>query len=226
MSVLVEIGQINRNAGVKDGIEFVAVGYVLVKINQRGDLVWGVDLISLQVRFQSVQLVWVCLPARDRRPVGRGKGVLDDLGIVLGIQNENVVLLRMRTIQTRQRLNRLDARCDPSCPSRQVGEGRRPQLPMLQVIYHTGFLKQVLSEGIHGIANARLSSPAHFCVRFQLDKFMARPSSPLCLHTSSETQAGKRVRDSKPNVSIASVPRMDELSDALTRLRRPSLNRL
>ena len=56
-----------------------------------------------------MQLVRVGFLAEDRRAVVVGERLLDRLGVVHEIEDEHVVLLRMRPVQPRERLHRLDA---------------------------------------------------------------------------------------------------------------------
>ena len=57
-----------------------------------------------------VQLIGIGLVGQDRRAVEVREGVTDGVGVVQKVQNEGVVLLRMRPVEARQRLHRLDAR--------------------------------------------------------------------------------------------------------------------
>ena len=56
-----------------------------------------------------MQLVRVGLLGEDRRAVVVGEGLLDRLGVVHEVEHEDVVLLRVRAVQARERLHRLDA---------------------------------------------------------------------------------------------------------------------
>ena len=74
------------------------------------DLRVGVDLVAVERRLEVVQLVRVGLLAQDRRPVVVGERLLDRVRVVHEVEHEDVVLLRVRAVQPRQRLHRLDAR--------------------------------------------------------------------------------------------------------------------
>ena len=56
-----------------------------------------------------MKLVRVCLLAQNRGAVVIGKRVLNDLCVVLEIEDEDIVLLRMGAVQTGERLHGFDA---------------------------------------------------------------------------------------------------------------------
>ncbi len=68
-----------------------------------------VHLITIQVGLEVVKLVRIRLFAQDRRPIVRLEGLPDRLGVVLEIEHERVVLLRVGAVQPRERLDGLDA---------------------------------------------------------------------------------------------------------------------
>ena len=55
-----------------------------------------------------MQFVGVRLLAEDRCPVVVRERLLDGIGIVPEVEHEHVMFLRVRPIETRQRLDRLD----------------------------------------------------------------------------------------------------------------------
>ena len=63
----------------------------------------------VQFRLERVKLVRVRLLAEDGGAVIVGKRLLDGLGVVLEIEDENIVLLRVRPVQAGERLHRFDA---------------------------------------------------------------------------------------------------------------------
>ena len=56
-----------------------------------------------------MELVGVGLVRQDRRAVEVGEGVADGFGVVQEVEHEDVVFLRVRPVQPRERLHRLDA---------------------------------------------------------------------------------------------------------------------
>ena len=69
-----------------------------------------VDLITIEAGLQVVQLVRIGFFAENRGSIVRFERRSDAPGIVHEVQHESVVLPRTRTVQSRDRLNRLDAR--------------------------------------------------------------------------------------------------------------------
>ena len=118
LPVLVELLFVDRDAGVEDGVELVAVGPTQVESHEPVDLRVGIHLsllgsvsslrIAAERGLEVVQLVGVRLLAEDRRPVVVGERLLEGIGIVHEVEHEHVVFLRVRPIETRQRLDRLD----------------------------------------------------------------------------------------------------------------------
>ena len=72
----------------------------------------GVDLSTIKVRLQVVQLVRVRLLRQDRRAVVVRERRLDGVGVVQEVEHEHVVLLGVRPVEARQGLHGLDARED------------------------------------------------------------------------------------------------------------------
>ena len=115
LPVLVELLPVDGDAGVEDRVEPVAVRAAEVQRHEFVDLRGGIDLVAVERGLQVVQLVRVGLLGEDRRAVVVGERLLDRVGVVHEVEHEHVVLLRVRAIQARQRLHRLDAREHP-CP--------------------------------------------------------------------------------------------------------------
>ena len=59
---------------------------------------------------QVVQLIGVGFVGEDRGAVVRLKRLADSIGVIGKVEDENIVLLRVRSIEARQRLHCLDAR--------------------------------------------------------------------------------------------------------------------
>ena len=57
LSVLVEFLPIDRDTGVEDGVELVAVGPTQVERHESGDVRGGIDLVAIERGFEVVQLV-------------------------------------------------------------------------------------------------------------------------------------------------------------------------
>ena len=104
----VELLLVDHDAGVEDGVEPVAVGPIQVECHEPVDLRVGIHLIAVERGLEVVQLIGVGLLAEDRRPVIVDEGFLDGIDIVHEVEHEHVVFLRVRPIETRQRLDRLD----------------------------------------------------------------------------------------------------------------------
>ena len=109
LAVLVQLAQVHRHAGIEDRIELVALGTAKVAPRQILYLLLGIDLSSVQVGLQVVQLVGVGLIGQDRRPVEVRERCADGVGVVQKVQHEHIVLLRVRPVEARQGLHRLDA---------------------------------------------------------------------------------------------------------------------
>ena len=69
-----------------------------------------IDLGIIQRRLQVVQLVRIGFLGQQRRAVIVLEGVGDRLAVVLEVEHEAVVLLRMRAVEARKSLHGLDAR--------------------------------------------------------------------------------------------------------------------
>ena len=100
----------SRHAGIEDRVELVAVGAAEIQLDQFIDLRSVVDLVAVERGLEIVQLVRVGLLAEDRRPVIVVERLLDRFRVVHEVEHEYIVLLRMRAVEPRQRLHRLDAR--------------------------------------------------------------------------------------------------------------------
>ena len=109
MAVLVQLAQVHRHAGIEDRIELVALGTAKVAQGQILYLLLGIDLSSVQVGLQVVQLVGVGLIGQDRRPVEVRERFADGVSVVQKVQHEHIVLLGVRPVEPRQGLHRLDA---------------------------------------------------------------------------------------------------------------------
>ena len=108
LPVLVELLLVDRDAGVEDGVEQVAVRSTQIERHEPVDLRVGIHLIAVEGGFEVVQHVGVRLLAEDRHPVVVSERLLDGIGMVREVEDEHVVFLRVRPIETRQRLDRLD----------------------------------------------------------------------------------------------------------------------
>ena len=73
------------------------------------DLRRRVDLRPIEVALEVVQLVGIRLVSQNRRAVKRLKRATDYVYVILEIQNEHVVFLRVCPVEARQGLDRLDA---------------------------------------------------------------------------------------------------------------------
>ena len=86
-----------------------AIGTAEIQLYELINLGGRIDLAALQLGLQVMQLVGIGLLRQNRRPVVVGKRLLDGVGIILKVENEYVVLLRVGAIQARQRLNCFDS---------------------------------------------------------------------------------------------------------------------
>src|SRR5207244_2599120 len=89
-------------------IDLVAICAGKEKIDKRLNLFPRIDLRITKRRPEIIELIWIGLFAQDGRAIVVGEGCDNRLGVVLKIKNENIVLLRMRAIESRQCLYRLD----------------------------------------------------------------------------------------------------------------------
>ena len=111
LAVLVELLLVDRHAGVEDRVELVAVRAAEVQLDELVDLRRRVDLAAVERRLQVVQLVRVGLLAEDRRAVVvRERRLRSCRCRSWKSSTKHVVLLRVRAVEPRERLHRLDAR--------------------------------------------------------------------------------------------------------------------
>ena len=110
LSILVEIGRVDRNAGVEDRVQRIAVSTAEEQLDQLADLLRRVHLVAVQLGLQVVQLVRVRFLAQHGGAVVIRESHGDRVAVVHEIQYERVGLQRMRSVQAREGLHRLDAR--------------------------------------------------------------------------------------------------------------------
>ena len=110
LAVLVEPVHVDRHAGIEDRVELVAVGAAEEQLHHLLHLLGRIDLRGIERRLQVVQLVRVGLLGEQRGAVVVLEGEGDRLAVVLEVEHEAVVLLRVRAVESRQGLHRLDAR--------------------------------------------------------------------------------------------------------------------
>ena len=109
LAVLVEPLHVDRHAGIEDRVELVAVRAAEEQLHQLLNLLRRIHLRGIQRRLQIVQLVGVGLLREQRGAVIVLEGERDRLAVVLEVEHEAVVFLRVRAIEPRQGLHRLDA---------------------------------------------------------------------------------------------------------------------
>ena len=100
---------VGRHTRIKDRIQLVAVGTGQVQVNQRAHLLRRVYLVPIEGGLQVVELVRVGFLAEHRGPVVIRERFGDRLRVVLEIEHEYVVLMRVGTVEARERLYRFDA---------------------------------------------------------------------------------------------------------------------
>ena len=86
-----------------------AVGTAEVQLHELVDAHVVVDLVAVEVGLEIMQLVGVGLLSEQRRAVVILEGKGDPVAVVLEVEHEAVVLLRVRAVQARQGLHRLNA---------------------------------------------------------------------------------------------------------------------
>lgn len=110
LPVLVEAVVVSGDASIEDRIELIAISAREIQTNELVNLGRIVDLIPVQRGLEIVKPVWIGFVAQDRCSIELVERCADRLGIVHEIQNEGVVLLGVCAVETRQGLNRFDAR--------------------------------------------------------------------------------------------------------------------
>src|SRR5262249_33528081 len=110
LPVLVEVFTVNRRASVKDWVEPVAIRAVKIKRHQVVNLRRSVNLIAVERGREIVKFVWIGLFCKARGAVIVGECLLNGIAVVHEVEYEYGVFLRMCAIQSRERLDCLDAR--------------------------------------------------------------------------------------------------------------------
>jgi hypothetical protein len=72
------------------------------------DLRLRVDLVRVEISLEVVQLVWIRFLSQNSRSVVAGERLRHRVRVVHEIEDKDIVLLRMRAVQTRQRLHCLE----------------------------------------------------------------------------------------------------------------------
>ena len=82
LTVLVQLLPVDRDAGVQNRVQLVAIGPGKVPVHQLVHLCRAVDLVAVEVRLEVMQPVWVGLLSQDGGAVVVGEGRLDGVGVV------------------------------------------------------------------------------------------------------------------------------------------------
>ena len=101
---------VNRHAGIEDRIKLVAVGAAEEQLDDLLHLFGRIDLRVVQRGLQVVQLVGIGFLRQQRGAVVVLKRERDRFAVVLEVEHEAVVFLRVRAVEPRERLDRLYAR--------------------------------------------------------------------------------------------------------------------
>ena len=81
LPVFIKVIQIDRHAGVEDGIELIALIPTQIAFHKVVDLLGRVDLEGIEFRLQVMQLVGVGLIGQNRRAIEIGEGVANGVGV-------------------------------------------------------------------------------------------------------------------------------------------------
>ena len=106
--ILVQFVDVDLHAPVQDGVELLAILAVQVPHHKLPDLIRRVHLGTVQIGLEVVEFVWIGFVGEDRGPVVAREGLGDGIRVVQEVKHEDIVLLRVRAIEPRQRLDGLD----------------------------------------------------------------------------------------------------------------------
>ena len=109
MTVLVEPALVDHDARIKDRVELIAVSAAEEQLHHRLHLLRRIYLRGIERRLQVMQLIRVGLLREQRSAVVVLEGIGYRTAIVLEVEDEAVIFLRVCAVQARQSLDGLDA---------------------------------------------------------------------------------------------------------------------
>jgi hypothetical protein len=95
----VEVLVVCRHRGVEDRVQLVAVRAAEVERDEAVDFLVAVDLVSVELGLEVVELVGVGLLAEKRGAIVGLEGRLGDVGVVHEVEHHHVVLARVRPVE-------------------------------------------------------------------------------------------------------------------------------
>ncbi len=109
LAVFIQVGAVPGDAVIEDGIEFGAAGAFEIQVNEIINLGPGVNLGGIEIGLEVVQFIGVGFLAEDGGAVIISEGLLNGVGVVFKVEDEDIALLRVRAVQSGQGLNGPDA---------------------------------------------------------------------------------------------------------------------